>query len=258
MTDFVSVTEVSGSRVSREQVDRLCHRYQWAAELCRGRTVVEAACGTGQGLGYLARAARQITGGDYSGPLLEKANAHYRGRFPLVRFDAQQLPFRTRSVDVVLLFEAIYYLRSVERFADECRRILRPGGQVLIATANKDLFDFNPSPFSFRYLGAAELHELFRARGFEVALFGSTRIAQTSLRQRLTRPAKKLAVRLGLMPKTAEGKKLLKRLVFGKLVVMPAEVAEGMATYAPPVAIPVAPDRVHKVLYCVATRSNDG
>ncbi|MCD6265910.1 MAG: BrnT family toxin [Deltaproteobacteria bacterium] len=28
----------------------------------------------------------------------------------------------------------------------DCVRVLRPGGKVLIATANKDLYDFNPSP----------------------------------------------------------------------------------------------------------------
>ena len=38
----------------------------------------------------------------------------------------------------------------------------------------------------------------------------------------------------GLLPKTMAGKKLLKRLVFGELVPMPAEITAGMCAYVPP------------------------
>ena len=52
--DYISVTEIAGDDVTQEQVDRLCNRYYWAASYCQDKDVVEAACGSGQGLGYLS------------------------------------------------------------------------------------------------------------------------------------------------------------------------------------------------------------
>jgi len=53
------------------------------------------------------------------------------------------------------------------------------------------------------------------------------------------------------------GKKMLKRLVFGSLVPMPAEIVAGMVLYVDPVLISAdRPDRKHKVLYCVATATD--
>ena len=58
------------------------------------------------------------------------------------------------------------------------------------------------------------------------------------------------------MPKSMGGKRLLKRLVFGRLVNMPAEISGTEVAYkAPETLVPDAPDRRHKVLYCVVTKS---
>ncbi len=158
------------------------------------------------------------------------------------------------SADVVILFEAIYYLPSIERFVAECRRILRPGGQVLIATANKDLYDFNPSPYSHVYYGVVELNRLFTEHDFAVECFGYHSIRDVSLRQKILRPVKKLTVDLGLIPRTMKGKRWLKRIVFGRLTTMPAEIVEGLIPYKEPTRLPLfKPDREHKVIYCVAT-----
>jgi len=252
--DFVSVTELSNDTVTREQVERMCHRYYWAGNYCRGRDTVEAGCGTGQGAGYLASLAKSYQAGDYSEEILAIARAHYGERIGFLRFDAQYMPFPDRSLDVVVLFEALYYVPSADRFTAECRRVLRPGGMVLVATANKDLFDFNPSPFSTVYHGVREIDELFGRHGFDIDLFGYMPVEGLSLRQTVLRPIKKFVVSSGLMPRTMAGKKLLKRLVFGSLVPLPPEIAEGMIPYTPP--IPIAKgqaDARHKVIYCVAT-----
>lgn len=257
MTDFLTVTELAGDQVSAEQVQRLCDRYYWAGQYCAGRDVLEAACGTGQGLGYLAQLARRLVAGDFSGEILAIARAHYGDRIAMSRFDAQEMPFPDDSLDVVILFEAIYYLPGAERFVNECGRVLRDGGQVLIATANKDLYDFNPSPYSYKYYGVVELNELFTRHGFTVEFFGNTPVTALSWRQKILRPVKRLAVRAGLMPRTAGGKRIFKRLVFGRLVQMPAEIEEGMAPYSEPARLdPALPDRVHKVIYLTATKGD--
>lgn len=254
--DYSAVTEVSGEPGSAEQVDRMRARYYWAGTHCSGKDVLEVACGAGQGLGYLAGMAKSVHGGDISPKLVERARQHYGSRIDIREMDAQSLPFPDSSLDVVILFEAIYYLPDAARFVTECRRVLRPGGKVLIATANKDLFDFNPSPHSHVYYGVRELGDLFGAGGFGSEFFAHTAISETSTRQRLLRPVKKVVVGLGLMPKTMKGKKLLKRLVFGKLQLIPAEIKAGEMAYVPPTPISAGVACAdYKVIYQVATRT---
>ena len=108
--DYISVTEMAGDEVTQEQIDRMCNRYYWAGEYCAGKDVVEVACGSGQGLGYLSGIARSLKAGDYSNEILSIARRHYGERIPLRQFDAQEMPFADKSKDVIILFEAIYYI----------------------------------------------------------------------------------------------------------------------------------------------------
>lgn len=253
-TDYISVTEIAGDEVTQEQVDRLCSRYYWAGKYCSGNDIIEVACGTGQGLGYLSCITRSLETGDISRPLLDIAFQHYGTRIPLLQFDAQDMPFADQSKDVIILFESIYYLPDAERFVRECVRVLRPGGKVLISTANKDLYDFNPSPYSHKYYGVVELKSLLVQHGFKAEFFGDTPIGSVSIRQRILRPIKKLAVLVGIMPKTTLGKTFLKRIVFGKLVKMPAEIDSHTCQYVEPTRLSSSiPDTNHKVIYCEAT-----
>ena len=252
--NYISVTEIAGDEVTREQIHRLCNRYYWARQFCTNKDILEVGCGTGQGLGYLYSLARTLEAGDYSEDILAIARKHFSDRIQLSQFDAQDMPYGDRSKDVIILFEAIYYIPDAERFVKECTRILRPGGKVLIATANKDLYDFNPSPHSYKYYGVVELGDLFSGNGFSVEFFGDTPIDLVSVKQKILRPVKKLVVSLGLMPKSMAGKKILKKLVFGNLVEMPVEITEDTATYVEPNHLdPAKADTRHKVIYCAAT-----
>ena len=252
---FLDVTELAGEKVSQEQVERLCHRYYWAGTYCAGRDVLEVACGSGPGLRYLASRARSLQAGDYSPEVLAVARQHVGADVDLRVFDAQVMPYADTSFDVVIIFEALYYVPLPERFVAEARRVLRPDGMLLIVNANKDLFDFNPSPFSHQYHGVIELRQLLTAAGFEPTFYGYVRVDQVSLRQRVLRPIKRLAVALNLIPKTMAGKKMLKRLVFGRMTAMPESITGDMVPYQPPEPISShVADRTHKVIYCAATR----
>jgi SAM-dependent methyltransferase len=154
------------------------------------------------------------------------------------------------------MFEAIYYIPDVDALLAEVSRLLRPGGVFLVATANKDLVDFNPSPFSQRYFNPPELKAMFAARGFSSSFLGGSPVPEESAKSRLIRWAKKTAVRYHLIPGSMKGKRLLKRLVFGRLVQMPLELKPELAQCAAPV--PIAddrPDTRHLVLYCAATKN---
>jgi ubiquinone/menaquinone biosynthesis C-methylase UbiE len=253
LVDFLLVSELAGQPLAREQMERMHHRYAWAVGHCEDKDVVEVACGSGPGLGMLAIVSRSLEAGDYSLEMLDRAKAQYGSRIPLHQFDAVHMPFGDASKDVIILFEAIYYISSAQAFVRECRRVLRPGGAVLVVTANKDLYDFNPSPFSYQYYGVKELGDLFGESGFSCDFYGNTLVTAVSWRQRILRPVKTLAVRLGVMPKTMAGKTLLRRLVFGKLTPLAGEIRRDAVPFIPPTPLmPGRPNNQFKVIYLAA------
>ena len=255
-TDYTDVTELSGDHVTQEQMDRIYQRYYWAGNFCKGKDVVELACGTGQSLGFISKLANSLIAGDISAPMVAKARKYYGERIDIRLMDALDTGLSDSSCDVVILFEAIYYLQDIKRFIGECHRILRKQGCLLIATANKDLFDFNPSPYSCVYYGVVELGDILTSNGFECEFFGGNPVASTAFRQRLLRPIKAFAVRLNLIPDTMAAKKIIKRFVFGRLVPMPAEIISGHRDVILPQAVlrGIA-DREHKVIYCAARKN---
>jgi SAM-dependent methyltransferase len=232
----------------------LVTRYALAAERAAGRDVLEVACGSGIGLGRLARDARRVVGGDVTAGLLRTARAHYGPRLPLARLDAQALPFRGGSFDVVVLYEAIYYLPDATRFVAEAHRVLRPGGELLVCTVNRAWSDFNPSPFSTRYHDAGELRALLAAAGFRVELLGGFPVGAARGTGGVVSLVKRSAVALGLMPRTMRGKQLLKRLFLGKLAPLPAEVRDDHAARAPLVPLPDDDAARFRVLYACGRR----
>lgn len=251
---FLEVTELAGEMVSSEQIARLCDRYYWAGSYCHQKDVLEVACGTGPGLGYLASLSKSLKAGDVSDAILSKARSYYGNRVELLSFDACHMPYENDSFDVVIICEAIYYIPDVDRFFAECRRVLRDQGKLLIVTANKDLYDFNPSPYSRAYYGVLDLKQSLKRHRFSSVFFGGTPIGDLPLKQKILRPIKKMATSLNLIPKTMAGKSWLKRIVFGTLVSMPEEITAETSLYSAPSPIP--DDRIdgaHKVIFCEAT-----
>jgi ubiquinone/menaquinone biosynthesis C-methylase UbiE len=251
--DYSDVTELPGGRASREQLSRLRHRYRTAAAYCDGKDVLEVGCGAGQGLGYLAKRARSVVGGDYTHASLRRAREYYGERASLVRLDAHELPFPDASFDVLLLFEAVYYLRAPAEFLAESRRVLRRNGVLLVSTANPDWPDFHPSPWSVQYFSGPQLAEWLRTQGFKVELSGAYPASDSSAREKLLSLIKRAAVRLHLIPRTMKRRALLKRVFFGKLAMIPPEIDGDGADYDPPVPISAeAGEPRFKVLYAVA------
>lgn len=252
--DYSSVTEISGNRVTHEQLARMFHRYRFAANFCEGKDILEVACGAGQGLGYLARKARRAVGGDCTESLIRSAKRYYKDRVELHLLDAHLLPFEDNSFDVVILYEAIYYLVQPEKFVTEAHRVLRKGGLLVTATVNKDWSEFNPSPFSARYFSVPELAELLQSNGFRVEFYGAFSTSPKTAKEKVISAIRKIAVALHLIPKTMKGKELLKKIFYGKLIPLREELEEGICEYQPPERISSdTPDHQYKVIYSVAT-----
>lgn len=253
--DFSQITERPEDGVPVEQLLRYYQRYFFALQFCRSRDVLEVACGSGGGLGLLATSALSVTGLDVDEKNLQLATKTYKRdpKIRIVRGDAHNLRFPDNSFDSVILYEAIYYLANPGRFLEECCRIIRPGGYLIMSSANREWADFNPSAYSTNYFSAAELSNLMEGHGFETALYkGFPMDEHAGLRKSFLSYVKRVAVSLRLIPKSMRYKKILKRLFVGKLVTLPSRLSVGEVEYIPPVSLNLAEkNRQFKVIYAV-------
>ena len=93
--------------------------------------------------------------------------------------DAAHIPLADASVDGVWLSTVVHHVPDLVRAAHEIRRVLRPGGPVLIRSAFAGrhdaitLFRFFPEAIRVldSYPSAASVQEAFGAAGFAVAAF---------------------------------------------------------------------------------------
>jgi ubiquinone/menaquinone biosynthesis C-methylase UbiE len=95
-------------------------------------TVVDVGCGTGWLAAGLSRAmpGLPVIGIDLSQGMLEHARA--AGAWPLLRADAQRLPLATASADLIVTRGVLHHLPDVPAALTEWRRVLRPGGAVVV------------------------------------------------------------------------------------------------------------------------------
>ena len=168
--------------------------------------------------------------------------------------DAHCLPFHDRAFDVVVIFEAIYYLGQASKAIAEMRRVLTHRGRLLVGTVNKDWLEFSPSFFSTQYFSVPELRDLLTQEGFgDLQFFGAFATATTSPRQKIVSLIRRVAVTCDVVPKTLGGRERLKRFFYGRLTPLRTEVEDGMAKLYP--LIPISgdvPTSQFKVFYVVA------
>lgn len=254
---FSTVTELPGQSATSEQLSMLVTRYNLAARHSKDGDVLEVACGSGTGLGMLASVARSVVGGDIDPNNLAVARSNYRSHpnVSIQDLNAEKLPFNNDSFDVVLLFEAIYYLPNAHTFVQEALRVLRPKGKLLIVTVNCEWAGFNASPFSIEYYSFNQLATLLANAGFAVEGFvGFPDTSQTPVKQAIGL-IRQLAVKLHLIPKTMVGKKLLKQLFYGKLKPIPSQVEANIAPVEPLVDVKtISQIQNYKVLYAIASK----
>ncbi|GAA3879129.1 class I SAM-dependent methyltransferase [Saccharothrix violaceirubra] len=138
---------------------------------CAGAVVLEAGCGEGYGAATIAREAAEVVALDYDAHTI----AHVRRTYPAlraVRGNLAALPLRAGAVDVVASLQVVEHLWDQGGFLDECRRVLRPGGKLLLTTPNRITFspgrDTPLNPFHTRELDARELGDLLSRAGFRV------------------------------------------------------------------------------------------
>lgn len=101
--------------------------------------VLDVACGTGDLTeAFAAGGAAEVVGLDFTAEMLEIAREKAGGRkleggrIQYIQGDAQKLPFEDASFDVVSIAFGIRNVQEPARALKEFRRVLRPGGRVVV------------------------------------------------------------------------------------------------------------------------------
>jgi glycosyltransferase involved in cell wall biosynthesis/SAM-dependent methyltransferase len=152
------------------------HRYALAATLVRDKRVLDIASGEGYGSDALALLARHVIGVDMAPETVAHARSRY-GR-PNLEFrvgSAADIPVADRSVDAVISFATIERHDQHERMLEEIKRVLVPGGLLVMSSPNRRFHSVVPRrfhPHHVKELFTDEFERLLRERFANIGLFG--------------------------------------------------------------------------------------
>ena len=103
-------------------------------EVRPGDRVLDVGCGTGDFTAAMARAGADAIGVDVAEAALRRARSRHPGvEFRLVPLDGP-LPFEDGSFELVWASEVIEHVADTARWLSEVRRVLAPGGRLLVTT----------------------------------------------------------------------------------------------------------------------------
>jgi SAM-dependent methyltransferase len=153
-------------------------RYRFAESWCKGKTVLDLACGVGYGTAELADVATRVVGVD----LDEKAIGYARRRYarPNVEFlvmDAAALTFEGDSFEVVCAFEAVEHLADPHAALAAVQRVLEPDGTLLASTPHATVTTHEPAnPWHRVEYSRDDFQQLLAAYFEDVELYGQRRL----------------------------------------------------------------------------------
>jgi demethylmenaquinone methyltransferase/2-methoxy-6-polyprenyl-1,4-benzoquinol methylase len=136
-----------------------------------GDRVLDVGCGTGFATEGLLEYTEDVYGLDQSEHQLEKAYAKFgkRGQVTFCRGDAERLPFAEDTFDALWSSGSIEYWPNPVDALAEFRRVVKPGGPVLVVGPNypkSTLFQKLADAIMLFY-DEAEADRMFREAGYE-------------------------------------------------------------------------------------------
>lgn len=105
-----------------------------------GKAVLEVGCGAAIDLARFAKAGARASGVDVAASAIELAKANFEqqqltGDFRVA--SGEELPFPDASFDLVYAHGVVQYTPNPQRLVDECRRVLKPGGEAIFQVYNR-------------------------------------------------------------------------------------------------------------------------
>jgi SAM-dependent methyltransferase len=106
----------------------------------RGKQVLEVGCGAGTDLVRFARGGASVTGVDLSSSAIALARQNFaiqNLQADLREANGEQLPFPDNRFDFVYAHGVVQYTADDRKLVEECRRVVKPGGTVVVQVYNR-------------------------------------------------------------------------------------------------------------------------
>jgi len=153
------------------------HRYAYAAQFVKDKTVLDMACGEGYGSEMMGRAASHVYGVDIDKLSVEHATERYAGASNLsfAEGSCESIPLGDKTVDIVVSFETIEHTSEHDLFIREIKRVLKPEGFVIISSPEKAAYavaNEKGNCYHVKELTHDEFSQLLKANFSKVATLG--------------------------------------------------------------------------------------
>ncbi len=149
-----------------------------AREVLPGERVLDLGCGAGRFVRALAELGAEPVGVEVAEGALARARRNVPGADLRLADPDGALPLGHGSVDLVWCSEVVEHVLDVPALLGEARRVLRPGGRLLVTTPDHGLVKrtvlalarferhFDPLGEHLRFFSARSLSEALRLAGF--------------------------------------------------------------------------------------------
>jgi cyclopropane fatty-acyl-phospholipid synthase-like methyltransferase len=133
-------------RTTGEHLSRRLRQAFTFAAVAPGMTVLDIGCGRGEIVRHVVRIGARAFGIDYAQAAVKLARQTLQaeaGAHAILRANARHLPFADDQFDRVLMFDVVEHLQpwELEVTLRESRRVLKPGGKIVIHTAPNRWYD---------------------------------------------------------------------------------------------------------------------
>ena len=118
--------------------------------MSKGQRVLDIASGEGYGSDLLAEVAEYVVGVDIAHEVVRHARVRYRR--PNLAFaagDCVAIPLASQSIDVVVSFETLEHHDRHADMMQEVKRVLRPGGLLIISSPDRHEYSEVPDTRSY-------------------------------------------------------------------------------------------------------------
>jgi glycosyltransferase involved in cell wall biosynthesis/SAM-dependent methyltransferase len=156
------------------------HRYAFASQYVKNKTVLDLASGEGFGTFILSKNARHVIGIDIDHEaIIHASNTYQKENIEFLEGSILDIPVEGKKIfDVIVCFEAIEHVKEHDVLFQEITRLLKDDGLLIISTPNKQTYSDETgyqNPFHQKELTYSEFYELLK-RNFAFVYFSGQQV----------------------------------------------------------------------------------